>query len=213
MGNPFDPMNIILLVFAVVAFIRLRATLGKRTGNEDPLDSRNVFQPKNPKKVNDGDLNDKSIPQSKEEILGYMSSSDKNFSQEIFLDGSKNAYKMIVENYASGNLEPIESFISKEVYDGFSEAISSRDELKQKLHNEVVEFNSVEIIDATLETNIIQLKVMFETKMISYGEDSTGSVIEGNKDSPQVIKDIWIFQRPIKSRTPAWELISTNPDD
>ena len=142
-----------------------------------------------------------------------MSSSDKNFSQEIFLDGSKNAYKMIVENYASGNLESIESFISKEVYDGFSEAISSRDELKQKLYNEVVEFNSAEIIDATLEINIIQLKVVFEAKMISYGEDSTGSVIEGNKDSPQVIKDIWIFQRPIKSRTPAWELISTNPDD
>ena len=213
MGNPFDPMNIILLVFALVAFIRLRATLGKKTGNEDPLDNRSIFQPKNPKNVNDADLNDKFIPQSKEEILDYMSSSDKNFSKEIFLDGSRKAYKMIVENYASGNLEPIESFISKEVYEGFSEAISSRGELKQKLHNEVVEFNSVEIIDATLKTNIIQLKVMFEAKMISYGEDSTGNVIEGNKDSPQVIKDIWIFQRPIKSRTPAWELISTNPDD
>ena len=213
MGNPFDPMNIILLVFAVVAFIRLRAALGKRTGNEDPIDSRSVFQSKSLKNRNDIDLNDKFIPQSKEEILEYMSSNDKNFSQEIFIDGSKNAYKMIVENYASGNLKPIENFISKEVYDGFSEAISSRNELHQKLHNEVVEFNSVEIIDAILETNIIQLKVMFEAKMISYGEDSTGNVVEGNKDSPQVIKDIWIFQRLVKSRTPAWELISTNPDD
>ena len=213
MGNPFDPMNIILLVFAVVAFIRLRAALGKRTGNEDPIDSRSVFQSKSLKNRNDIDLNDKFIPQSKEEILEYMSSNDKNFSQEIFIDGSKNAYKMIVENYASGNLKPIENFISKEVYDGFSEAISSRDELKQKLHNEVVEFNSVEITDATLEKNIVQLKVMFEAKMISYGEDSTGNVIEGNKDSPQVIKDIWIFPRTIKSKTPAWELISTNPDD
>ena len=213
MGNPFDPMNIILLVFAVVAFIRLRATLGKRTGNEDPLDSRSVFQPKNSKNTNDLNLNDKSIPQSSEEILDYLSSTDKNFSQETFIDGSKNAYKMIVENYASGSLELIEGFISKEVYDGFSEAISSREKLQQKLHNEVVEFNSVEIGDAILETNIIQLKVMFEAKMISYGEDSTGNVIEGNKDSPQVIKDVWIFQRPIKSKTPAWELISTNPDD
>tara|TARA_Y100001954_G_scaffold131859_1_gene140959 strand:+ start:4199 stop:4840 length:642 start_codon:yes stop_codon:yes gene_type:complete len=213
MGNPFDPMNIILLVFAVVAFIRLRATLGKRTGNEDPLDSRSVFQPKNSKNTNDLNLNDKSIPQSSEEILDYLSSTDKNFSQETFIDGSKNAYKMIVENYASGSLELIEGFISKEVYDGFSEAISSREKLQQKLHNEVVEFNSVEIVDAILETNIIQLKVMFEAKMISYGEDSTGNVIEGNKDSPQVIKDVWIFQRPIKSKTPAWELISTNPDD
>ena len=38
-------------------------------------------------------------------------------------------------------------------------------------------------------------------------------IIEGNKDSPQVIKDIWVFQKPLKSKNPAWELISTNPDD
>ena len=38
-------------------------------------------------------------------------------------------------------------------------------------------------------------------------------IIEGNKDSPQVIKDIWVFQKPLKSKNPAWELILTNPDD
>ena len=77
----------------------------------------------------------------------------------------------------------------------------------------MVEFNLVDIIDATLDKNIVQIKVNFETKIISYGEDSTGQIIEGNKDSPQVIKDIWIFQKPLKSKNPAWELISTNPDD
>ena len=29
MGNPFDPMNIFLVVFAVVAFVRLRSSLAK----------------------------------------------------------------------------------------------------------------------------------------------------------------------------------------
>ena len=37
MGNPFDPLNVILLLIAVFGFIRLRMTLGKRTGNEEPL--------------------------------------------------------------------------------------------------------------------------------------------------------------------------------
>ena len=37
MGNPFDPLNIILIVIAVVGFIRLRMILGRRTGNEDPV--------------------------------------------------------------------------------------------------------------------------------------------------------------------------------
>lgn len=213
MGNPFDPMNIILLVFAVVAFIRLRATLGKRTGNEDPLDNKNIFQPKKNRDIKNFEKTENFIPHSKEEILDYLTLNDKNFTQESFLEGSKNAYKMIVQNYASGDLNSIKDFIGKEVYDGFSEAISSRDELKQKLFNEVVEFNLVDIIDAKLDKNTVQIKVNFETKIISYGEDSTGQIIEGNKDSPQVIKDIWVFQKPLKSKNPAWELISTNPDD
>ena len=213
MGNPFDPMNIILLVFAVVAFIRLRATLGKRTGNEDPLDNKNIFQPKKNRDIKNFEKTENSIPHSKEEILDYLTLNDKNFTQESFLEGSKNAYKMIVQNYASGDLNSIKDFISKEVYDGFSEAISSRNELKQKLFNEVVEFNLVDIIDAKLDKNTAQIKVNFESKIISYGEDSTGQIIEGNKDSPQVIKDIWVFQKPLKSKNPAWELISTNPDD
>ncbi len=213
MGNPFDPMNIILLVFAVVAFIRLRATLGKRTGNEDPLDNKNIFQPKKNRDIKNFEKTENFIPHSKEEILDYLTLNDKNFTQESFLEGSKNAYKMIVQNYASGDLNSIKDFISKEVYDGFSEAISSRNELKQKLFNEVVEFNLVDIIDAKLDKNTAQIKVNFETKIISYGEDSTGQIIEGNKDSPQVIKDIWVFQKPLKSKNPAWELISTNPDD
>ena len=129
MGNPFDPMNIILLVFAVVAFIRLRATLGKRTGNEDPLDNKNIFQPKRNRDTNNFEKTENSIPHSKEEILDYLTLNDKNFTQESFLEGSKNAYKMIVQNYASGDLNSIKDFIGKEVYDGFSEAISSRNEL------------------------------------------------------------------------------------
>ena len=46
MGNPFDPMNILLVVFAVVAFIRLRSTLGKRTGNEEPLGLKETLKVK-----------------------------------------------------------------------------------------------------------------------------------------------------------------------
>ena len=86
MGNPFDPMNIILLVFAVVAFIRLRATLGKRTGNEDPLDNKNIFQPKKNRDIKNFEKTENFIPHSKEEILDYLTLNDKNFTQESFLE-------------------------------------------------------------------------------------------------------------------------------
>ena len=146
-------------MFAVVAFIRLRATLGKRTGNEDPLDNKNIFQPNKNRNTNNFEKTENPIPHSKEEILDYLTQNDKNFTQESFLEGSKNAYKMIVQNYASGDLNSIKDFIGKEVYDGFSEAISSRDELKQKLFNEVVEFSLVDIIDAKLDKKKKNMKI------------------------------------------------------
>ena len=136
-----------------------------------------------------------------------LSRTQIHFQESNSKTGDKN------QALAAGVLTSMIAGIGKEVYDGFSEAISSRNELKQKLFNEVVEFNLVDIIDAKLDKNTAQIKVNFETKIISYGEDSTGQIIEGNKDSPQVIKDIWVFQKPLKSKNPAWELISTNPDD
>lgn len=213
MGNPFDPMNIILLVFAVVAFIRLRSALGKRTGNEDPLNNKTNFKFNNFKKLKQAKESDTTSLNSKDEILNYLSVSDKSFTQQSFIEGSKKAYKMVVQNYAMGDLSSIRDFISGEVYDGFAEAIELRNKLKQKLFNDVIEFDSVEIEDATLLKDMVQIQVVFETKMISYGVNSDEEVIEGNKDSPQVIKDNWIFQKSIRSKDPGWELISTNADD
>ena len=213
MGNTFDPMNIILLVFAVVAFIRLRSALGKRTGNEDPLNNKTNFKFNNLKKTKQTKQSDAISLNSKDEILNYLSVSDKSFTQQSFIEGSKKAYEMIVQNYAMGNLSSIKDFISGDVYDGFAEAIELRNKLKQKLFNDVIEFDSVEIKDATLLKDMVQIQVVFETKMISYGMNSDEELIEGNKDSPQVIRDNWIFQKSIRSKEPGWELISTNADD
>ena len=213
MGNPFDPMNIILLVFAVVAFIRLRSALGKRTGNEDSLNNKTNFKFNNLKKTKQTKQSDAISLNSKDEILNYLSVSDNSFTQQSFIEGSKKAYEMIVQNYAMGNLSSIKDFISVDVYDGFAEAIELRNKLKQKLFNDVIEFDSVEIKDATLLKDMVQIQVVFETKMISYGMNSDEELIEGNKDSPQVIKDTWIFQKSIRSKDPGWELISTNADD
>ena len=145
MGNPFDPMNIILLVFAVVAFIRLRSALGKRTGNEDPLNNKTNFKFNNLKKTKQTKQSDAISLNSKDEILNYLSVSDKSFTQQSFIEGSKKAYEMIVQNYAMGNLSSIKDFISGDVYDGFAEAIELRNKLKQKLFNDVIEFDSVAV--------------------------------------------------------------------
>ena len=212
MGNPFDPMNILLVVFAVVAFIRLRSSLGKRTGNEEPLAGhQSTPYKKNGKE--DGPDSGQDTRISSENILNQLSRSDSGFTQETFISGAKSAYEMIIMAYAAGDLNDVRQFLSKDVYSGFSSAVKLRVKSGQKLFNEIVSFDAVEIKSASIIEDKAEIIVSFETKIISYAVDSKKQTIEGNQDSPQSISDIWVFERSIKSRDPNWLLISTNLDD
>lgn len=212
MGNPFDPMNIILVLFAVVAFVRLRAALGKRTGNEDPLNEGKTIRSQFHEKTK-APVPKEETTMSTEEALKQLSTNDKNFSASSFTDGAKNAYKMIVTAYAEGDLKQVKSFLSKDVYGGFSAAIQSRKKSEQELFNEIVGFNEVSINKAILLERKIEITVLFETKIISYATDKSGQTIEGNQDSPQNINDVWVFEKSIKGADTSWLLISTGTDD
>ena len=212
MGNPFDPMNIILVLFAVVAFVRLRAALGKRTGNEDPLNEGKTIRSQFHEKTK-APVPKEETTMSTEEALKQLSTNDKNFSVSSFTDGAKNAYKMIVTAYAEGDLKQVKSFLSKDVYGGFSAAIQSRKKSEQELFNEIVGFNEVSINKAILLERKIEITVLFETKIISYATDKSGQTIEGNQDSPQNINDVWVFEKSIKGADTSWLLISTGTDD
>jgi len=212
MGNPFDPMNIILVLFAVVAFVRLRAALGKRTGNEDPLNEGKTIRSQFHEKTK-APVPKEETTMSTEEVLKQLSTNDKNFSASSFTDGAKNAYKMIVTAYAEGDLKQVKSFLSKDVYGGFSAAIQSRKKSEQELFNEIVGFNEVSINKAILLERKIEITVLFETKIISYATDKSGQTIEGNQDSPQNINDVWVFEKSIKGADTSWLLISTGTDD
>ena len=212
MGNPFDPMNILLVVFAVVAFIRLRSTLGKRTGNEEPLGYKKTPAAKQSNEINSFS-SDKTAKLPTQEVLSQITKKDKNFTQESFLSGAKSVYQMIIKSYALGDLEDVKQFLGKDVYLGFLSAVDSRIKSEHKLFNELINFDSVEISEAGIIGGNFEITVSFKTKIISYATNKDGQTIEGNQDSPQSITDTWVFEKSINSQDPNWVLVSTNPDD
>ena len=212
MGNPFDPMNILLVVFAVVAFIRLRSTLGKRTGNEEPLGLKKTLKVKQNREAKPFS-SDEAYKLSTDEVLSKISKKDKNFKEDSFLSGAKSVYQMIIKSYAAGDLKDVKQFLGKDVYSGFLSAIDSRIKQKQKLFNELINFDSIEIKEAAIIDDNVEITVSFETKIISYATDKDGQTIEGNQDSPQSITDTWVFEKSINSKDPNWILVSTNPDN
>ena len=212
MGNPFDPFNLILFLIAVVGFIRLRMILGRRTGNEDPLrqnkyasrvsaDIESLTKPKEKKSL-----------KTKEDILLFLSSEVPGFSSESFVDGASNAYEMILKNYADGNLKTIKNIISKDVYDGFNEAIKERKNKNKQLVNELIAFDKSDIIDAKIERKNVLLTVEFYSRIITYVLDENDQIIEGSKDNPISVIDQWTFKKALKDKSPSWQLISTQSE-
>ncbi len=212
MGNPFDPFNLILFLIAVVGFIRLRMILGRRTGNEDPLrqnkyasrvsaDIESLTKPKEKKSL-----------KTKEDILLFLSSEIPGFSSESFVDGASNAYEMILKNYADGNLKTIKNIISKDVYEGFNEAIKERKSKNKRLVNELIAFDKSDIIDAKIERKNVLLTVEFYSRIITYVLDENDQIIEGSKDNPISVIDQWTFKKALKDKSPSWQLISTQSE-
>ena len=212
MGNPFDPFNLILFLIAVVGFIRLRMILGRRTGNEDPLrqnkyasrvsaDIESLTKPKEKKSL-----------KTKEDILLFLNTEIPGFSSESFLDGASNAYEMILKNYADGNLKTIKNIISKDVYDGFNEAIKERKNKNKRLVNELIAFDKSDIINAKIERKNALLTVEFYSRIITYVLDENDQIIEGNKNNPISVIDQWTFKKALKDKSPSWQLISTQSE-
>lgn len=151
----FDLGTIIFLVAAVVIFIQLRNVLGRRTGNERP-----PFDPYTAgRKRGEADPatqdNVVSLPRRKtgepaEDVyapidafapagtdlnkgLRAVHDADQTFEPKTFVDGAKMAYEMIVMAYADGDRKTLKNLLSREVYDGFVQAIADREQKNEKI--------------------------------------------------------------------------------
>ena len=102
-GGPV--LYILFLVTLFIWFIIFSKYLATTYNNKNWI-KNNFKKPKQIKQTDAISLN------SKDEILNYLSVSDKSFTQQSFIEGSKKAYEMIVQNYAMGNLSSIKDFIS-----------------------------------------------------------------------------------------------------
>jgi len=52
----------------------------------------------------------------------------------------------------------------------------------------------------------------FVGEVVSYVEDETGKIIEGNRDVIKRQTDIWTFARETRSKDPNWKLVATESD-
>ena len=231
-----DSSNIVTLIFmaaAVFVFLQLRSVLGKRTGHERPpmdfpgeQDDQSV-DAEGP----DGDDNVITLPSREgsdqyreiDRIAKAGTAANKQlraikdaapaFSPREFLSGATMAYEMIVMAFADGDRKTLQNLLSKEVYEGFAEALSEREKAGESVQTNFVGIEKMEIMGAELRENSAHVTVSVVSQLISATKDNEGKIIDGDPNEVAEVRDEWTFGKDVRDRDPNWKLISTEPEN
>ena len=207
--NSFFPFLDIIILGLLALFLgfRLKSLLGDRSGyGEDvnKLESYNETKPDNNNIIN---LNKKKISG---EGLETLKKGDPNFSEEEFLSGAKQAFKIIIEAFVDSDIEKLKPLIDYELLKSFTKSISEREARQEKQFVDIISINELDIINISLIDNIASISIKIESEQIKYTIDKNDKIIDGNKEVSEVIKDKWVLERDISSNNPNWKLVETD---
>ncbi len=232
-----DFTTIVTLAIAVFIFLRLRAVLGSRGGHQprSPLDRKRI----DPAKPAPADGNVVTLPRRSARTSGETEvespaiaaidayakpgnklntqlravlAADPTFEPENFLQGAKLAYEMIVTAFADGDRKALRNLLSREVYDGFSNAIAQRESKGEQVHATFVGIDAAKITQAEMVGQDIHVTARFVSQIISATHDKDDKVIEGDAEQVAEVIDIWTFARDSRSKDPNWKLVATESE-
>jgi len=231
MGSDFPIFEIIIFGMIAAFFVlRLKNTLGKRTGHEQEQpptrirrqqdqspangpassDDNVIRLPGAEKPANDAFEEDEAEPATPlDRALREIRQADSGFDPKGFVEGARGAYEMIVTAFAQGDKRTLKPLLASKVLQNFTAAIDQRKAEGLTQETELVGFNAVEIIDARIVQRTAEVTVKFEAEMISVTRNAEGEIVDGNDSDVTRVTDIWTFARDTRSRNPNWELIAT----
>jgi predicted lipid-binding transport protein (Tim44 family) len=201
---------IIFAGIAVFLVFRLRAVLGRRTGEErerpNPYDRPPIvpYQPNDLAAVGGRPVvvieNDPNLPLSLNAKLAQIHAADPTFDEKHFVAGAKSAFQMIVSAFAAGDLATLRPLLSSHLYGEFGRAISER---PKREPGDGVQFAGpveAEIVDAGMSGREAHVQVRFASRQMHAGD---------TEPPEQETIDLWSFSRDLGSRDPNWQLIET----
>ncbi len=212
----------IVLLALVAAFLGLRlySVLGKRTGHEQepvarqPIDStppilRQPLLPGDSGSVLPKGDSD-AVEVAAQSGVRSIANADRSFDLGLFIEGSKSAYKMVLEAYWKGDKEALRFLCDDDVYSSFAEAIDGRVARGETLENRLVRIEEVRVVDSSFDNPMARITIRFDADIASLVKDADSNIIGGSMTDAVETHDIWTFMRDVKSGDRNWKLDETD---
>ncbi len=210
---------LILAMIAIFILNRLRGVLGKKTGNETDIVNNlrarkeKVFSETQPDKEirikkEQKDLDIKYLKDPKlNDQLNVLKKIDKSFDLDEFLSGAKSAFEYIINTYVKDNETELEKFLSKKILNIYKKEILLRKKKKQKLQIEIIEIKEPVIKSVKVSSNdIATISLEYSSQQIQVTRDIDEKLIDGDPNQILDIKEVWVFSRKLRGKSPIWIL-------
>lgn len=136
-----------------------------------------------------------------------------DFDLTHFAQNVENAFTMIIEAFADGDLETLEDLLAEPVYKTFETSIKDREARGESVETHVKGVEKADIIEVDINENHLYLTVRFTAREICLIKDKKGDIISGDPDKTTIMVDVWVFGRDLDSKTPEWHLYETRDDE
>ena len=212
-------MFYVILFAMIAAFLALRlySVLGKRTGHEQPLPKpaeERLGAPSAPRTIDltpeVRETGPRAIEPGAETGLRAVIAADPSFDVAQFVEGSKAAYRMILEAFWKGDEETLGWLVEEDVRAGFIAAIAERREAGHVLENRLVAIERAQIVDVAVEGKTARITVRFDADIASVTRDADGNLVAGSMTDAVEAHDAWTFARTLRSDDPNWKLVETD---
>jgi predicted lipid-binding transport protein (Tim44 family) len=225
-----------LLLFALIAaglIFWLRSILGTRDENDEEPKRPSLFSDEDKilsaggksKKDNVVSLNPSvgdrhSLPahvridnKTTENKLDDLVKEYPKFDVGHFAQGAEGAFSMIVESFAEGDIETLESLLAPEVFEAFKSAIEARNTRGESVDTQIHGVEKLDITDVMIKDDHIFLTVRFSARETCVIKDKSGAIISGDPDKTTIMVDVWVFGRELNFDGPEWYLYETRDDE
>lgn len=224
-----------VLLFALIAaglIFWLRSILGSRDEDEpqrpsnlflDDDETKTAMQKKNESNivalnvgVGDGYVLPRHVKidnKTTENKLDDIARDYPKFDLGDFVQGAEQAFTMIVEAFAAGDLETLENLLAPEVYEAFVTAVEERNARGEKIDTEIKDVEKIDIIEANIKNDHIFITVRFSAREICVIRDKDDNIVSGDPDKTTVMVDVWVFGRELEASGPEWYLYETRDDE
>lgn len=199
---------IFLLILVAALAIRLYSVFGKGENN------KNIRIVLKPVRKNSGqELVDNVVEMSQAEQFmeknKIMDEKSSDFNKEMFLNGARKVFELVLHAFSSGDLSSVKDLVSKKVFDAFNGTLTERKEKNMTSEVDFICFDKSEVKDVKMLKNSIKVVVEFVSEQVNLLRNAEGEVVEGDENFVQKITDVWTFERILNAKNNNWVLVST----